>query len=191
MTNPDLYFEYLRGRSWRGWLYRRFYLYPRLSRFLKGRALDVGCGLGDLLAFRPDTVGVDINKRAVEWCRGRGLEVLLTQPDSLPFEEESFDSASLDNVLEHLADPSALLGEIRRVLKSEGVLVVGVPGRKGFAGDLDHKIFYDERLLLETMAQAGFRKRETFFMPFRWNWLDGHARQYCLYGVFEKPVRTF
>ena len=49
MNNSE-YAAYLRGRSLLGAVYRRFYLYPKLGKFIKGRILDIGCGVGDFLA---------------------------------------------------------------------------------------------------------------------------------------------
>jgi SAM-dependent methyltransferase len=186
MTAPEEYFEYLKGRSRLGWLYRQYWLYPRLCRYLDGKTLDVGCGIGDFLNHRTETVGVDINPATVEWCRSRGLDAYPMSPNELPFQDGSFDSAILDNVLEHLADPAELLSEIGRVLRPRSSLVVGVPGQRGYATDSDHKVFYDEATLVSTLAEAGFGLRHLFNMPFRSAWLDLHMRQYCLYGVFER-----
>ena len=61
MTDYQDYFNYLRGRSRLGLLYRKYWLYPRLNKYLYGDVLDVGCGVGDLLSFRPSTIGVDVN----------------------------------------------------------------------------------------------------------------------------------
>ena len=186
MTAPEEYFEYLRGRSRLGWLYRRYWLYPSLCRYLDGKTLDVGCGIGDFLNHRNETVGVDINPATVEWCRRRGLDAHQMSPNVLPFQDCSFDSAILDNVLEHLADPAELLSEIGRVLRPRSSLVVGVPGQRGYATDADHKIFYDEATLVSTLVTAGFRLQQLFHMPFKSAWMDAHVRQYCLYGVFNR-----
>ncbi len=186
MTAPEEYFEYLRGRSRIGWLYRRYWLYPSLCRYLDGKTLDVGCGIGDFLNHRTETVGVDINPATVEWCRSRGLDAYQMSPNVLPFQDGSFDSAILDNVLEHLADPDELLSEIGRVLRPHSSLVVGVPGQRGYAADADHKIFYDEATLVSTLGTAGFRLQQLFHMPFKSAWLDARVRQYCLYGVFKR-----
>lgn len=177
------YLEYLRGRSRAGLLYRRHWLYPRLVRYLHGRVLDVGCGIGDMLAYRPGTVGVDVDPAIVDYCRARGLDAHLMKPDRLPFPDHVFDSVILDNVLEHVASPDPLLAEIRRVLVRGGSFVVGVPGRRGYAADPDHKVFYDEAALAAKLRACGFECRETVAMPFRSTWLDTHARQYCIYAV--------
>jgi SAM-dependent methyltransferase len=183
------YFEYLRRRSPLGALYRRYWLYPRLARRLPGRCLDIGCGIGDMLVFRGgETVGVDVNPNTVAFCCSRGAMALLMAPDSLPFEAASFDSALMDNVLEHIERPLPLLAEVRRVLRPGGRLLVGVPGHRGYASDADHKVFYGESELRACLARAGFTTCETFHMPLgHSSWLDAKLRQYCLYVLF---VRT-
>jgi SAM-dependent methyltransferase len=184
-SNVD-YFDYLRQRSILAWLYRKHWLYPRLCRHLSGCVLDIGCGIGDLLAFRPDTIGTDINPSAVYWCRGNGHLAKLMLPDMLPFGSAAFDGVVIDNVLEHIFDPVPLLSEARRVLRPGGTAVIGVPGKKGYASDPDHKVFYDEHLLVSTMIATGFSLKRLLPMPFKSSWLDVRMRQYCLYGVFQR-----
>lgn len=187
MSDNDEYFDYLSRRSRLGALYRRNWLYPQLSQRLLGRTLDVGCGIGDMLVYRNDTVGVDINPRTVAFCQARGAQAHLMRPNELPFDAGEFDSALLDNVLEHLAEPAPLLGEIHRVLATNGRLLIGVPGRKGWASDPDHKIAYDEGALVDTGRHHGFRHLETFHSPlWRSAWLDRTLRQYCIYAAFER-----
>jgi SAM-dependent methyltransferase len=181
------YFNYLSRRSRLGAAYRRFVLYPRVVARLRGRCLDVGCGIGDMLLHRPDTIGADVNPRTVEFCRSRGAQASLMQPDQLPFDDGSFDSALMDNVLEHIAQPEALLRDVHRVLRPEGRLLVGVPGTRGWASDPDHKVLYDEVSLRDCVNVAGFTLKESFHTPlWRSSFLDRHIRQYCVYGLFVK-----
>lgn len=186
MTEQTNYFSYLQGRRLSGLLYRRLWLYPRLCRTLSGRVLDVGCGIGDFLRFRPGTVGVDIDADSVAWCRGQGLDAQLMEPDCLPFADDAFDGVVLDNVLEHLVSPLALLGDIRRVLRKRGgILIVGVPGSRGFTTDPDHKIHYDEQALVACLRHNGFDCEQVAHMPCRSRFLEMRLRQYCLYGFFR------
>lgn len=188
MAEHDEYFEYLSKRSRLGALYRTHWLYPRLARRLTGRALDIGCGIGDMLMYRDNTVGVDINPRTVDFCNARGAHAVLMPPDELPFASGEFDSVLMDNVLEHIERPHQLLAETRRVLRPGGQILVGVPGRRGWASDPDHKVFYDEESLNACMAAAGFNAFERFYTPlWRSAWLDRRLRQYCLYGLFGRP----
>lgn len=187
MAEHDEYFEYLKRRSRLGAVYRRIWLYPRLARRLTGRALDVGCGIGDLLMYRGNTVGVDINPRTVAFCNALGATAVVMQPDQLPFAAAAFDSVLMDNVLEHIPQPERLLSEVHRVLRPQGRLLVGVPGARGWASDPDHKVFYDEEKLLACMEAAGFGSVECFYTPlWRSAWLGRSLRQYCLYGLFGR-----
>jgi SAM-dependent methyltransferase len=186
MTESQDYFDYLRRRSRLGLLYRNGFLYPRLNWELRGRALDVGCGIGDMLRFRPGMVGVDVDPRSVGWCRAQGLNAVQMELDRLPFSDGGFDSVNLDNVLEHLVEPRPLLAEIRRVLAPGGRFLIGVPGTKGYASDSDHKIFYDRDRLRDTVSRAGFSLLKMFNMPLRSRWLDHNFRAYTLFGVFAR-----
>ena len=184
MNNSE-YASYLKGRSLLGSVYRRFYLYPKLDRFLKGRILDIGCGVGDFLAYKKQIIGVDINPFNVDYCVQRGLNALLMDADKLPQSDESFDVVVLDNVLEHINDPFPILADIRRVLDLEGSLVVGVPGLKGYASDADHKVYYDEALLEHVAITTGFIIKEYCYTPFcKSKYLSEKMSQYCIYSVW-------
>ena len=108
---------------------------------------------------------------------------------ALPSPDLSYDSVVLDNVLEHIAEPRPLLEEIRRVLVPDGVVVIGVPGRRGFAADPDHKVFYDEQALARALEASQFTCTRVLYMPVGWSFLNSRLRQYCLYGVFRRDAR--
>ena len=183
----DEYHEFLKKRTIKSKIYRKFFLFPTLCKYMKGNALDVGSGIGDFVAFRSNTIGVDINPDNVGFCTNeRKLDVRLMQIDILPFEDDSFDSVNMDNVLEHIQDPHNIITEIHRVLKSEGVLIIGVPGILGFETGPDHEVFYSKEALVRTFTDYGFSAVKIFCMPFESEWLDKKMRQYCYYGVFKK-----
>lgn len=179
------YFNYLQTRSRLGGLYRKYFLYPILTRQLSGKVLDIGCGLGDFLKFRPNTVGLDINPLTVDYCKKVGLEAVLAPDFPWPFSASSFDGAVLDNVLEHLADPLPLLTEIKRILKNGGILLIGVPGIVGYRTDPDHKVYYNFEKLTEACKRAGFRKQVYFHTPFNYPVFEKILKRHCLYGVFS------
>jgi glycosyltransferase involved in cell wall biosynthesis/SAM-dependent methyltransferase len=78
----------------------------------------------------------------------------------LPFPERSFDAVYADNVLEHCADPSRVLGEIRRVLRRKGMLAAALPpdGRGRRYPVSDHLWKTDRRDVEMRLRGAGFSR---------------------------------
>ena len=179
------YLHYLEQRSKLAFFYRMKVLYPKINRFLGVKPLDIGCGIGDMLTYRNDVVGADINDKIVEYCKKKNLNVHQMTPEVLPFDDNSFDSAVLDNVLEHIIDPSTLLSEIGRVLTKGANFVVGVPGPKGYDADPDHKKYYDIGKLVDVLEPFGFQLEEKFYAPINLKLLGAYMSQHCLYAVFK------
>src|SRR5437763_5142433 len=79
--------------------------------------LDIGCGSGWLADHFPRYTGIDGSPDAVEIALNRGRNVIKGDVDEpLPFGDGAFDAVVIKDVLEHVADPVALVREARRVL---------------------------------------------------------------------------
>ncbi len=95
------------------------------------RLLDAGAGTG-MLAKKLSALGrvaaVDISPRAVSFARKRGVRVRQASLADLPYPTNTFDVVTCVDVLHHrrINDGKAL-GELHRVLKPGGVLVLRVP----------------------------------------------------------------
>ena len=103
--------------------------------------LDFGCGDGRFLAALKTKgtsrlVGVDVHREAVEKCRqqfGEPEFLHISQAGALPFADGEFSSVTALDVIEHIDRQEAVLAELNRVLRRDGVLIVTVPGRHLFS----------------------------------------------------------
>jgi len=99
--------------------------------------LDLGCGIGSRALMLAEFVGqlghthaVDRSRTMLEItsqrAKERGLHISCHEADaiSLPFSDHSFDAVWVERLLLHVPSPIAVLGEIYRILRSQGQLVV-------------------------------------------------------------------
>jgi SAM-dependent methyltransferase len=101
-----------------------------------GRLLDVGCGTGWLAEHFEDYTGVDGSPDAVSEAVARGRNVSLADVDQpLPFDDASFDGVVLKDLLEHVADPVAVVAEVRRVLRPGGIVFASSPDAQRWVWD--------------------------------------------------------
>jgi 2-polyprenyl-3-methyl-5-hydroxy-6-metoxy-1,4-benzoquinol methylase len=148
------------------------------------RVLDVGCGEGwftsALARAGRDAVGIDVALEPLRRAREReeAIDVRLISTDGQwPLEDASFDAVWAGEVIEHVADTAGWLSEVRRVLRSGGVLVLSTPahGRlirlalglsgRAFATHFDprsdHLRFYTRPTLVALLEDFGFERVET------------------------------
>ena len=84
---------------------------------LRGRLLDIGAGPNTLVQRYGNGVGVDVH----DWGGGA---LVVEDSSRLPFEAESFDSVSCIAALNHIPNRDDVLKEARRVVRSDGRLVI-------------------------------------------------------------------
>jgi SAM-dependent methyltransferase len=92
------------------------------------RVLEVGGGPGELAERIRCELGcevtmLDVAPRMVELARGRGVDAVIGDVQSLPFEDGSFDCAVAAWMLFHVPDLERGLSELARVLRPGGRLV--------------------------------------------------------------------
>lgn len=96
------------------------------------KILDVGCGAGPYTIFlnknNIKTTGIDLDDRLLKKA-GRYLGnqyFIKASALKLPFNKNSFDVILMSEILEHLDDKKAI-SEARRLLRSDGYLIISVP----------------------------------------------------------------
>lgn len=111
-------------------------------RFPKpGRLLDVGCGNGTFLMRARemgwDVIGCEPDAKAVTACHAQGLDVIQGDVFSPALDGQRFDVLTISHVLEHVADPRALLKRANALMYPGGVLWIAIPN----TGSLGLRVF--------------------------------------------------
>lgn len=115
-----------------------------------GRALDVGCGTGEVSLFLGGrgwrTYGIEPDARTAEFARSRGLEVETGTWAHASPEPSAFDAVVFHHVLEHVADPAEALATAHAALRPGGRLIVCVPNFASWQS----RLFRDRWFALDT-----------------------------------------
>lgn len=127
------------------------------------KILDVGCGTGkniEELLKLGQIWGLDNSKKAIEYCKKRGLKNLkLGNAQKTHFNPGSFDVITLLDILEHTDDNKTLI-EMKRILKKDGLLIITVPAFYWLWSRWDeiahHKRRYNKSTLLEVLKKNNF-----------------------------------
>lgn len=99
------------------------------------RLLDIGPGPGrDVAALTAagfEVTAIDLSYENATRCRGHGAMALVGSVSAMPVCSSSFDAIWSMSVLMHVTDEAiaATIGELRRMLRPDGVAVLGVWGR--------------------------------------------------------------
>jgi ubiquinone/menaquinone biosynthesis C-methylase UbiE len=184
--------------------YSRHRLEALLGRYLPDcgegrRLLDVGCGTGHHMAALGqrgfEVAGVDGSPEMLEHARtlNPGADVRLSDVESLPYPDGSFDYVLCIEVLRYLSDPARCIHEMARVLAPGGValftaipllnlnaywLVNRLAGRLGPSNLVRLRQFFTTSARLRRHCHdAGFRTPRihgVYFGPI--NWVERLAR---------------
>ncbi len=144
-----------------------------------GRVLDIGCGSSRIPMSIPGCVALDVQKQKTRFQSSHGVEAVGGSIYALPFRDASFDQVIFSQVIEHIPLKPQIMGELRRVLKPGGTLVIGTPdygrmfwvileefyNRISPAGHChEHITKFSLRTFRELIEGAGFRCRRARYV---------------------------
>jgi SAM-dependent methyltransferase len=139
-----------------------------------GRILDVGCGDGRILDMLRrhgradwDLWGVEFSDAAAAQARRAGYTVLVGRFEDVELPPASFDLMIMNQLIEHVDDPRAMIAKARTALRPGGHLVIETPNldsldarlfRRRYWGGYHfprHFTLFDARTLAATVSAGG------------------------------------
>ncbi len=140
-----------------------------------GTLLELGIGRGEfLLKMRRlgwQVKGVDISPAALRFVRQQyHLDACLAGSRRLPYNDHAFDVVFLKHTLEHIHHPNPVMGEIYRVLKPGGRVLITTPNVNSLGNRLfgsrwaayalpRHLVLYNKKSLCHLLARHNLAVR--------------------------------
>lgn len=149
-----------------------FAAYKQGDKQQGGCLLDIGFGAGSLLqaAARAgwEATGIEVSRTAVEHIRRQGFQAFCGELSAAGFPSNHFDVVTASEVVEHVAEPKALIAEIARVLRPGGLLWATTPHGRGLSARAlglnwsvvsppEHLQLFSPQGIRNLLTTAGFR----------------------------------
>ncbi len=140
---------------------QRFNTWPLVTELAAHRhaRLEVAPGLRPRLPI-DDTQFLDISVEAMARLRARGADAAVGLINAMPFGDGAFDFVCAFDIVEHVDDDDAALGELARVSAAGAVFLLSVPLHESawtaFDDFVGHRRRYAPRELAAKLADHGF-----------------------------------
>lgn len=133
--NVEIYKPYVEQNSFINWFNglkaSAFRWVPR-----NVKVLDIGCGFGQSLGYHEargcDAYGVEADENIQRVIDKFGYKVHVGLFGEHIYEPNFFDCITMDQAIEHVADPLSTLRDIEKILKPGGLVVFSTPNANGW-----------------------------------------------------------
>jgi 2-polyprenyl-3-methyl-5-hydroxy-6-metoxy-1,4-benzoquinol methylase len=138
---------------------------------IKGRVLDVGCGVGKLCEYisKNAYVGIDVDEESLAIARETYKEHNFKNLSDFKSDASLYDTIVGMAVIEHIKDPKQFLIELKKNLNPAGSIVLTTPhaafewthtlgsklGLFSSAANEEHEILFTKKTMDETAHAAG------------------------------------
>ena len=142
----------------------------------KGKALDIGCGVGDFLHTMEqhgwDCTGVEPSEDAKAIAKKRIKGQLLSSEEQENLPDSSFDLITMWHVLEHVDDIRWQIQQLHRLCKPGGRIIIALPNYKSYDGQYykaewaaydvpRHLNHFNKETLIKILEESGLRHVKT------------------------------
>ena len=178
-----------------------------LAKNCHGQLLDIGCNDCSITQFLPKTqfqyIGIDLSRHALQ--KGKHNQRILSDACNLSFQDQTVDTVSCFEIIEHLQEPHKIIEEIARVLKPKGNLLISTPNQKSLFIKIQntahlprfhdwkyvetHYQTFNPQILDSLLKKHGFeivkKVRSIAFPPFK---VTKKPNVYKIFRIFSKLV---
>ncbi len=157
----------------------------------KGKGLEIGVGTGRFAAPLGIKFGIDPSGNMLKIAKRRNINARFGTGESLPFKKASFDYIAIIVSICFVKDPRKVLKEIRRVLKKNGKVIIGIIDRDSFLGKFYRKrknIFYKQAYFFNVKEINGLLKASGFG---RVSYYQTMFKSPDEMDSVEKPLKSF
>jgi SAM-dependent methyltransferase len=167
--------------------------FEQLRPFVKGRGLEVGCGVGTftrLIAAHAGCAGlhaIDTSRAAIDYLKTQQLPPkVAAECVDLMEVSGTYDFVVCMNVLEHVADDQPFFGRLFERLGPDGVLFLLVPAHRWLATAFDAEAGHHRRYTRQTLNQyplpAGVQRVEQYYFN-----MLGAVGYWIVYKLLRQP----
>ena len=129
----------------------------------QGKGIEIGVGTGRFASELGIGHGIEPSESMAMLAKQRGIEVIISKAEKLPYENQSFDFAIMVAVDPFVEDIEKVYSEIARILKTGGQLIVGSLHKDGdvarkYMGMTDSEVYKSANFhtVAETIQQLSF-----------------------------------
>ena len=195
--SPDHYFQWRKKRASTG--------IERISKkinLINKQVLDIGCGYGALSSALLDkgsrvwATEIDANKLKFaqkQLAKNKNFNSVLIKNETLPYEDDFFDVVIIFDVIEHVKNPTKIIQEALRVLKTSGYLYVEFTPYYSITGHhlYDFAKWPIHLLPKEKIKKIVFSKKIKSFMSAEDLWRQYESLNKLRIGQFQQMVKKF
>jgi len=173
--------------------------------------LDIGCGFGESLGYHRargcDAHGIEADQNILRVAERHGLSVRAGLFEASCYASQQFDVVTLDQVIEHAPDPTALLRDVHWVLRSGGQAIISTPNPDSWGARLFgrrwihwhapyHLNYFTRQSMQQAAAKTGFEMKSmrvvtnAAWIGYQWAHLVTFPRQGCPSPFWDSAKRS-
>lgn len=133
----------------------------------KGKGTEIGVGSGRFAQPLNIKYGVEPSESMADIAKKRGVKIIHAVAENLPLDDQSYDFATMVTTVCFLNDIPKAFSEVRRILKPEGVFIIGLIDRdsklgKKYEQQKDSNKFYKDAHFHSTAEITKLLKKSGF-----------------------------